>query len=170
MSGIPYQQAIDSLPYASNCIRPQTVNKLSTFNNCPGKAHWCAVKRVLRYLKGTKKAKLKFCKNGNEDLFAFSDFDWASDCDERRSVTANINIFQGGSISWASKHQCTIALSTTEAEYMALSATVQVILWLGNLDKELNPKFNEKATVIYCGNQSAIHLASTSKYLARSKQ
>lgn len=172
MSEIPYQQAIGSLIFASQCTRPDiclAVNKLSKFNNCPGKDHWSAVKRIFRYLQGTKSAKLKFSKNGNRDLIAYSDSDWAGDSDERRSVTGYVCTFQGGPVSWTTKHQPTIALSTTEAEYMALSATVQEIMWLRGLNSELHPDFNNTATTVYCDNQSAIHLASTSKYLARSK-
>ncbi|XP_059221384.1 uncharacterized protein LOC131995997 [Stomoxys calcitrans] len=172
MSEIPYQQAIGSLLFASQCTRPDiclAVNKLSKFNKCPGKEHWSAVKRIFRYLKGTKGAKIKFSKGENEKLAAYSDSDWANDIDERRSMTGYICILQGGPIAWVSKHQPTIALFTTEAEYMALSATVQEVIWLRNLNAELNPQSQDEPTEIYCDNQSAIHLASTNKYLARSK-
>ena len=98
------------------------VSKLSKFNNNPGKEHWSAVKRVFRYLKGTKATKLLY-KNDNHDHFEhFSDSDLESDVDERRSVTGYVTIFQNGTVSWSTKHQPTLALSLTEAEYMALSA------------------------------------------------
>ncbi|XP_055916035.1 uncharacterized protein LOC129948908 [Eupeodes corollae] len=173
MAKIPYQQAIGSLLFAAQCTRPDicfTVNKLSKFNNCPGREHWTAVKRLFRYLKGTKSAKLKCSRNGNPEFQIYSDSDWASDCDERRSVTGYVCILQGGAVSWATKHQPTVALSTTEAEYMALSASTQEAMWIRGLESELNHNFNNSVMNIYCDNKSAVHLASTSKFLSRSKR
>jgi hypothetical protein len=173
MRQIPYQQAIGSLLFAANCTRPdisQAVNHLSKFNNNPGIQHWNAVKRIFRYLQGTKTAKLSFNKDGNTDLLAYSDSDWGSDSDERKSVTGYVLLLQGGAISWNSRRQQTIALSTTEAEYMALSSTTQEVLWLRELNMELNQDNNiQEATTIFCDNRSAVHLATTSSYHPRSK-
>lgn len=173
MENVPYQQAIGSLLFAAQCTRPdicQAVNYLSRFNNNPNQSHWKAVKRVFRYLKGTRAIKLKFTATGNKDIITYSDSDWANDVEERRSVTGYVNILQEAAISWNSKRQPTVALSTTEAEYMALSASTQEVVWLRELSNELDMSFNiNHPTKIFCDNQSAVHLASNDAYHPRSK-
>lgn len=173
MRKVPYQQAIGSLLFAANLTRPdisQAVNHLSKFNNNPGIQHWNAVKRIFRYLKGSASARLGFYRDGNTDMLAYSDSDWASDSDERRSTTGYVVVMQGGAVSWNSRRQQTIALSTCEAEYMALSAATQEVLWLRELNAELNPGFkSNEATTIFCDNRSAVHLATTSSYHPKSK-
>lgn len=74
-------------------------------------------------------AKLEYSKLGNE-LTGYCDADWASDCDDRRSTSGQCFLIQGGAISWCSKRQPKIVLSTTNAEYMSLSLTVQDAIWL----------------------------------------
>lgn len=102
--------------------------------------------------------KLKFEKIKNEnDLKVFCDADWASDADERRSCTGYVSLMSNGAISWQSKRQKTVALSSTEAEYMALSSATCEAIWLRQLANELEPKFNQKIK-IHCDNQSAIKL------------
>lgn len=169
---IPYQQAIGSLLFAAQCTRPDismAVNMLSRFNKDPRKEHWSAVKRVFRYLKGTLSTRLCYRKETNIDFLAYSDADWANDVNERKSTTGYVTLFQGGAISWSSKRQPTVALSSTEAEYMALSAVTQEVIWLRSLSEEINPSNKKEATVIYCDNRSAIDLASTSSFHPRSK-
>ncbi|KAL1453611.1 hypothetical protein WDU94_009938 [Cyamophila willieti] len=125
---IPYQEAFGSLLYIAQGTRPDimyAVSYLSRFNNSFGPIHWNAVKRIMRYLKQTIDLKLTYKKNSNKDLYGFSDADWASDTIERKSTTGYAFFLSGGAISWNSKKQPTIALSTTEAEYMALSNAVQ---------------------------------------------
>ncbi|XP_059217552.1 uncharacterized protein LOC131994728 [Stomoxys calcitrans] len=166
---VPYQEAEGSLTYAAQVCRPHisyAVGVLSRYNNNHGKPHWEAVKRVMRYLKGTVDYKLQFSKDNNEYLQGFSDADWAGDLDERKSTSGYVFMFQNGSISWNSKKQSTTALSTTEAEYMAVSASAQEALWLGSLFKELG---NSSFIKIKCDNQSAINLTNNSTYHARSK-
>ncbi|XP_074042427.1 uncharacterized protein [Leptinotarsa decemlineata] len=125
MTKIPYQEVIGSILYASQGTRPDityAVNTVSQFNKNYGKAHWTAVKRILRYLKRTMYAKLVYTKNSDSRLKGYCDADWASDVDNRQSCTGYVFLQQGGPISWNCKRQHTVALSTTEAEYMALSA------------------------------------------------
>lgn len=168
---IPYQEAVGSLLYVAQCTRPDiafAINDVSRFNSNFGNAHWNAVKRIMRYLKGTIGLKLKFEYGASDEICGYSDADWASDVDKRRSCTGFLFTLSGGAITWMSKRQATVALSTTEAEYMALSATTQEALWLKQLYTELNNE-EVKPILIYCDNQGAIKLAEMDCYRARSK-
>lgn len=139
---------------------------VSRFNNCFSSAHWMAVKRILRYLKGTSHLKLAF-KKSNCTSFGYCDADWASDTDSRRSCTGYVFLRSNGAISWNSKQQPTVALSTAEAEYKGLSAATQEAMWIKQLEDEifgLNRPIN-----IFCDNQSAINLADNNGYSARCK-
>lgn len=173
INNVPYQEAIGSLLYLSQGMRPDIcyiVNKLSSFNNKPELQHWLAVKRVLRYIKGTRDYKLIFNQNKEEEkVFGYCDSDWASDTNGRRSCSGYTFLFQGASISWCSKRQSTVALSTMEAEYMSLATATQEAMWLRNLERELHFNITDAPTVINCDNQSAIKFAGNDSYCARSK-
>ncbi|KMQ85397.1 retrovirus-related pol polyprotein from transposon tnt 1-94 [Lasius niger] len=149
---VPYKEAVGCFIHASQGTRPDisyAVNMVSRFSNNPEKAYWVAVKRICRYLKGTSKLKLEFSKEGNSTIHDYGDADWANESIDRRSITGSLFKLQGGPISWQSKKQSTVALSTTEAEYMALSATCQEALWLRTLARELDPEATKSGTVIY---------------------
>lgn len=171
MSSIPYRELVGGLVYISQGTRPDisfAVNALSIFNDNPGRAHWTAAKRVLRYLKATIDAKLQYSMEGRTDFTAFCDADWASNIDDRRSCSGYVFMKQGGAISWSSRRQPTIALSTTEAEYMALSSTVQESAWLDQFQSQFN--FGGQQPIqVYCDNTSALDLAKTTGYSARTK-
>lgn len=128
MSKISYREAIGSLLYASQGTRPDisfAVSSLSRYMQNPGKGHWSAVKRVFKYLNGTIGARLEFSREPTaefEGCFGYCDADWANHSDTRRSITGSVFMFQGGPVVWQNKKQSSVALSTTEAEYMALSA------------------------------------------------
>ncbi|XP_071579312.1 uncharacterized protein [Temnothorax nylanderi] len=171
MERIPYRQALGSAMFACQGTRPDiacTITTLSCFSNDPGKPHWTALKRVYRYLKGTIHYKLEYSRDGNSNLIGYSDADWADDTDNRRSTTGDF-ILQGGAITWNSKRQRSVALSTNEAEYMAVSATAQEAIWLRHLLKEIKEELVEEPTVIYTDYQSAIKSAKNSAYRARLK-
>jgi hypothetical protein len=127
LNDVPYHELIGCLLYLSQGTRPDIafiVNQLSRFNNEPTAQHWAVAKRVLRYLKGTINSKLTFKKN-NANIVGYCDADWATDKEDRRSCSGYIFIFQGAAVSWCSKRQPTVALSSTEAEYMSLSTAIQ---------------------------------------------
>ena len=171
MQNIPYQQAVGSLLYAAHGTRPDiafAVSVVARFNNNPGRPHWNAVKRIFRYLKGTCEFGVEFSKDPKSDIVGYCDSDWASDIDERRSVTGYTFVYQGGPITWATKKQLTVALSTAEAEYMALSAATQEAMWIRNFIKEFQFQKNVP-TVIMCDNRSAIDLAKTNIHHSRTK-
>ena len=169
MKNIPYQEAVGCLMYLSQCTRPDilfAVNLLSRFNNNPGPKHWEAVKHLLRYLRGTSKMKLCYNADANSKLVGYSDADWASDLDDRRSTSGYIFLLQGGAISWSCKRQTTVSLSTCEAEYMALSAAVQEASWWRGLMSQLS---EEGPIELRCDNQSTICIARNGGYTPRTK-
>lgn len=172
MSSIPYQEAVGGLLYISQGSRPDiayAVSLVSRFNNNPGKPHWEAVKRIMRNLKGTIDAKITFVKLSNPVVTGYCDADWARDLDERRSCTGYVFLKKGGAISWTSKRQSTVALSSAEAEYMSLSACSQEGLWFRQLEIDFNSSVTGDVINIFCDNKSAINLSETNGYHARTK-
>lgn len=172
MEKIPYQEAVGRLLYISQGTRPDiayAVNTVSKFNSSHGKAHWTAVKRIIRYLKGTSNAKLCYSQNGCSVVHGYSDADWASDVDERRSCSGYVFLSQNGAISWSCKRQPTIALSSTEAEYMALSTSGQEALWLRQFQMDLSYLESMDAMRIFCDNKSAIDLSQKNGYNGRTR-
>lgn len=168
---VPYQELVGCLLYLVQGTRPDiafAVNSVSRFNNNHRKSHWMAVKRILRYVKGTVDFKLRYSETGNANLIGYTDSDWASDIDKRRSCSGHLFTLAGGAVSWFSKLQPTIALSSTEAEYMALSACVQEAIWLKQFGAELDPIFGNPCHIL-CDNRSAIDLAECDGYRQRSK-
>ena len=133
---ISYQSIVGSLLYAAITTRPdiaQAVGVVSKFCANPTESHLTAAKRILRYLKRTVHLGLSYknCADGN--LIGYSDADWARDVDDRHSTSGNVFLLAKGEVSWLSKKQATVALSTAEAEYVALSASTQEAIWLRRL-------------------------------------
>jgi len=133
---LPYSEAVCSLMYLMVGTRPDlafTIGKLSRFVSCYGKEHGAAIKRVLRYVKGSMDKGLLFDKNSSCVLQGFSDSYWAGDHETQRSTTSFTSIFGGAAVSWGSKFQKTVALSPMEAEYMALCEASKEAVWLNKL-------------------------------------
>ena len=169
MSKIPYASAVGSLMYAMVCTRPDiayAVGVVSRFLSNPGKKHWAAVKWILRYLRGT--SKICLCFNSEKPLlYGYADADLAGDMDSRKSTSGYMMTFAGGAVSWQSKLQKCVALSTTEAEYIAATEATKELLWMKNFLQELGSK--QESFILYCDNQSAIHLAKNPAYHSRTK-
>ena len=126
------------------------------------------VKRVLRYIRGTTNHGLRFSADNDNVLVGFSDSDWAGDVDTRRS-TSGYTFFLGKSlISWSSRKQATVAKSSTEAEYVALSGATQETIWLRRLLNDINFT-TDHPTVINEDNQGAIDLSRNPKHHSRVK-
>jgi hypothetical protein len=159
-----YMSIVGSLLYASMVTRPDitfSVQALGRHLQSSGPEHLSAAKRVLRYLQGTKMLGIIFSggKNvQNTTLTGYSDSDWGGDPDTRRSTTAYLFKFGGGPISWSSRLQPTVALSSAEAEYMAASAAVQEATYLRQLLSEFGYQ-QSKSTTIFEDNQGCIALA-----------
>ncbi|KAJ8766588.1 hypothetical protein K2173_023835 [Erythroxylum novogranatense] len=135
-----FRRVIGKLHYLS-FTRPDiafAVNKLSQFMHKPSAYHWKATKRVLRYLQQTSHLGIRIARDGNRQLLAYSDSDWAGDPNDRTSTTGFIVYLGSTPISWSSKKQRSVSRSSTEAEYRAVAAAVSEINWIQNLLSELH--------------------------------
>jgi hypothetical protein len=130
-----YRGIVGSLGYLVNMTRPDLAfaySELSKYVQRPGKAHMAAAEHTLRYLRGTFDKSLRFSRDCPivDTPWGWVDSDWAGDTDTRRSHAAYIIMMNGGPISWKSRRQDSVALSTSEAEYMAASEVGKEILYL----------------------------------------
>ncbi|KXJ75469.1 hypothetical protein RP20_CCG011674 [Aedes albopictus] len=171
MANVPFRELVGGLQFVAQCTRPDiafAVNAVSSYNSNPGEAHWMAAKRILRYLKGTKDMKLVYSSESEESFHGYSDADWGNDPETRRSVTGYVFKHSGGAVAWSCRRQPTVALSTTEAEYMAIAAAGQEALWWRSFRAELS---GLTTTVeMRCDNRSAMCLAEKEVgYSARTK-
>uniref|UniRef100_A0AAV1UQ06 Integrase catalytic domain-containing protein n=1 Tax=Peronospora matthiolae TaxID=2874970 RepID=A0AAV1UQ06_9STRA len=172
MQGVPYRSAVGALMYLMVGTRPDlaaSVGVLSQFAADPCPTHWQALKRVLRYLQATPTLGVRFIGAGNGKLLDYSDADWAGDIDTRRSTSGYVFVLINGCISWRSKKQRSVALSSTEAEYMALSEATQEVTWLKTFMRELGEEAGDDALTIYEDNQGAIALAKNPEFHKRTK-
>ncbi|XP_031263342.1 receptor-like protein EIX1 [Pistacia vera] len=134
----------------------------------PGNEHWNALKWLMRYINGTVQIGLMFCKRyASLDLVGYVDADFAGDRDSRKSTTAYYFTLGGNCVSWKAQLQPLVALSTTEAEYVAVLDAFKEATWLQGILKEAN-LLNGTATV-YSDSQSAIHLSKNPVYHERTK-
>ena len=123
------------------------ISNLARFSSKPTTDHWNAVKRVMRYLSGTTKLEILYSNDSTNGLIGYSDADWGGDINDRKSTSGYIFKLNGGAVSWRSKKQTCVALSTAEVEYIALSAAAQESLWLNQLISELTTSENESTIV-----------------------
>jgi len=169
MRNIPYRQAIGSLMYASLGTRPDitfAVTRLSKFLQNPGPAHWEAVQNVFRYLKGTHAHWLVFGER--EGILAgWVDADGSQE-EDRHAITGYAFLIDGGAVSWNSKQQEIIVLSTTEGEYVATTQAAKEALWLRSFTGEVFG-LELAPTTLFSDNKSAIALAKDHQYHARTK-
>ncbi|KMQ86259.1 retrovirus-related gag-pol polyprotein [Lasius niger] len=167
---LPYRELIGALMYLAVSTRPDiafAVSSLSQFNECYDESHWTAAKRVLRYLHGSINLGLVF-EPSSEPLRCFVDSDWANCPDDRRSYTGYATILSNAAISWEAKKQRTVALSSTEAEYMGLAEATKESIYLQNFLIELGFD-NLTDTTIFNDNLGAKKLAENPGYHSRSK-
>jgi len=172
MSCVPYESAVGSLMYAMVCTRPyiaHAVGVLSGFMSKLGKEHLTTVKQVFRYLHGTSDYGL--CYQGRPglgrvlDIHGVVDTDWAGDLDKRRSTSGYVfNLFEGA-VSWTSKKQSVVTLSTIEAEYMEATHASKEAVWLQRLCSSMG--LVQGAIRKGCDSQSAIFLAKNPAYLSK---
>ncbi|RVW60672.1 Retrovirus-related Pol polyprotein from transposon TNT 1-94 [Vitis vinifera] len=169
MRRVPYASAVGSLMNPMVCTRPDiayVIGVVSRFLSNPGRLHWEAVKWIMRYLQGTSKLKLTF-ESGKPVLVSYTDSNMAGDVDNRRPTLGYLMTFSGGAVFWQSRLQKSVALSTTEAEYIAAAEACKELLWMKRFIHELG--FKQQRYVVYCDNQSVIHLSKNSIFHARSK-
>jgi hypothetical protein len=168
-SRIPYANAIRSLMYAMVSTRPDishVVGVVSRFIENLGKEHRAIVKWVLQYLRGTSDYCITY-NSGRELVCGYVDFDFIGDLDKRRSTSRYVFTLVGGAISWMSKLQNIVALSTTEAEYVVASHACKETVWLKGIFGEFG-RMQEKVKLL-CDSQSVIHLAKNPTYHSKTK-
>ena len=131
-------------------------------------SHWEAGKRVLRYIKGTFDHGILYKQVETPRLIAYCDSDYGGSIDDSQSISGYVFSFGSGMISWQSKKQKVVALSSAEAEYMSITLVGCQAIWMRGILKELKHP-QEKPTVIYCDNKSAIALTKNPVYHGKNK-
>ncbi|KAM0065667.1 putative RNA-directed DNA polymerase [Helianthus debilis subsp. tardiflorus] len=165
-----YRKIVGSLIYLT-ITRPDisyAVGVLSRFMQRPKKPHLDAARRVLRYVKHTPSYGVLFKRESKVKLSGFCDADYAKDPSTRRSTTGFVFMIGSGAVSWCSKRQPTVSLSTTEAEYRAAAMAAQECTWLIRLLNELGQEVDYKVD-LYGDNISSIRLAENPTFHARTK-
>jgi transposase InsO family protein len=172
MKNKDYRGLVGSLMYLMTGSRPDIafgIQCVSKYLNDPGVAHWNAAKRILRYVKGTIGHGLVIDGRGGHgvQLTAYVDSDYAKNIDTRRSVSGYIMQLGDCAITYSCKSQRTVALSSTEAEYMSLAHGVKELIFLRELLEELG--MQQDPTVVNVDNQSAIAMANNPVHHQRTK-
>jgi hypothetical protein len=173
MADKPYREAVGSIQHAANTTRPDiaySTNRLATFLQNPGPAHWKAVQHLLAYLSRTLDYKITYRRGVETGIrpLGWVDADYAADLDTRRSTSGEVFMMSGGPVSWSSKKQATVALSTTEAEYVAITRSSKQAMWIYSFLEELRMP-QDRPAVLYGDNLGAAALARDAKGHARVK-
>ncbi|KAL2239854.1 UNVERIFIED_CONTAM: Retrovirus-related Pol polyprotein from transposon TNT 1-94 [Sesamum indicum] len=171
MSKVPYSNVIGSIMFLMVCTRPDiayAISCLSRYMSNPGPPHWEALKWLLRYLRGTDNIGINFSKfSDSVDLIGYVDSNYANERDSRKSTTSYIFTLCGSCISWKSQLQHIVALSTTEAEYIATTEAFKEAIWLEGLVKEIG--FLKKRLTVFSDSQSSIQLCKNPIFHDRTK-
>lgn len=165
-----YRRLVGRLLYLTH-TRPDicfAVSQLSQFLDCPTSVHYAAAIRVVRYIKGAPAAGLLFSADSDLKIKGFSDSDWGTCPDTRRSITGYCFFLGTSLVSWKSKKQATVSKSSSEAEYRALAQATCEAQWLIYLLQDFQIA-DPKPAVIYCDNQSALHIAANPVFHERTK-
>ena len=166
----PYAQVVGKLLYLANCTRPDiaaATSHLSRFMSKPTQIHWLQAKRVLRYLSGTKDLCITYSGKLSSTPVFWQDASYA-DGEERKSRTGLVSLMCGGAVLWAVRLQPSTALSTVEAEYMALAAAAQECGFLRQLLISLGVVL-ESPTVMFEDNTGCISLANNTMTTGKTK-
>jgi histone deacetylase 1/2 len=165
-----YRSVVGALQYLT-LTRPDiafAVNKVCQFLHAPTTVHWSAVKRILRYLRGTLSVGHWIQCSKSTMVSAFSDADWAGCVDDRRS-TGGFAVFLGSNlISWTARKQATVSRSSTEAEYKSLANATAELMWVQKLLTELKVR-HPPAARLWCDNLGAKYLSANPIFHARTK-
>ncbi|KAF2300982.1 hypothetical protein GH714_018927 [Hevea brasiliensis] len=165
-----YKQLVGSLMYLTT-TRPDMMFVtclISRYMTKPTKIHLQAAKRALRYLKGTVNYGIHYKKGGDGELLAFTDSDYAGDMEDRKSTSGYVFLMNSSAVSWCSKKQPIVTLSTTEAEFVAAAVCACQGVWIKRILKELG-QFDGGCTTVMCDNSSTIKLSKNPVMHGRSK-
>jgi hypothetical protein len=167
MKAVPYASAVRSLQYAQVCTRSDlafVTGELGRFQSNPGIEHWKMVKKVLRYVQGTKDLILIYRRSESLVIEGYSDSDFAGDKDDRKSTSGYVFTLAGGAISWKSSKQTVTASSTMYAEFIACYEASGQVKWLKKFIPGLRVVDSiEKPLKMYCDNEPAIFYAHNNK-------
>ncbi len=169
----PYREAIGCLMYLMVCTRPDisfAVGKLCQYVEQPRVEHWTYVKRVFRYLSGTRNMLLSY-KGATEklDVHGYCDSDWGSCLQSRKSTSGFVFLFGGGAVSWECKKQTVVATSSSEAEYIAAFNGAREAIWISAVISHLMGIPEPTPVVLNIDNQGAIKMAEKSSMSKRNK-
>uniref|UniRef100_A0AAV1U369 Integrase catalytic domain-containing protein n=1 Tax=Peronospora matthiolae TaxID=2874970 RepID=A0AAV1U369_9STRA len=172
---VPFREAVSALMHLTTVTRPDiayAVSFVSRFMEKPQEEHWVAVKRIFRYLQGTKMHGICYKPSAKIDFRGYSDADWAGDLADRKSTSGYVFMLLGAPVSWGSKKQPSVSLSTSEAEYIALSLAIQEGKWINRLLCEIMAAANEEGPelVIREDNQSCIKMTKNPASHGRAKR
>ena len=169
MCDIPYHKVVGSLMYVALGTHPDiafAVQTMSCFSINPGPAHWEAVKHIFHYFKGTIDLWLSYRDQKNK-LTGYTDAD-GSMAKDHHAISRYAFLIHGGAVSWSTKQQEIVVLSTTEAEYVAITHAAKEILWLWSLISQLFD-ITLDSTTLFSDKKSAIELTKDHQYHARTK-
>ena len=164
------KMVVGSLIYAtiSRLDLSYRVVLVSQFMQVPCKPHLDCVQRIMRYLSTTMDYALFYAADTTLELYGYTDEDWASSTYDKKSTSGYMFSLGSAAITWSSKKQPTVALSSTEAEYRGAAVAACEVAWLCKLLTDLCVDVTHKA-VIYCDNLSSIQLARNPVFHARTK-
>lgn len=184
-----YRSVVGAILYLNKSTRPDitfAINRLGRYTSNPGQAHFKELKHLLRYLRGTRELGLTFHRDHRPEFHidtnsirekeefdlvrpvGFGDADWASDQSTRRSCSGWTITWMGASINYGCSVQQCIALSTTEAEVIALTRAVQEVVCMRKVYEDL-VGVNEQPTFVFCDNNAAIQLTRNNRHHKRTK-
>ena len=169
-----YARLLGELQFLANATRPDityAVNRLAAYTANPSLQHVGAIKRVLRYLVGTKTLGITYQsqnqRTDNNLFHGYSDAAFAN-TDDQKSTSGHVFVSAGGAMTWSSKKQTTVALSSTEAEYVAISEASREAYWLRSLYEELGEDQNSPS-VIKGDNEGSIAMTRNPQFHKRAK-
>ena len=167
-----YGTVVGMLGHLCNATRPDlsySVNQCRSYTSNPRRHHWEALKRIVRYLKGTLNFGLVYSMvHGKDQLHAYCDADWATNEDDRKSVSGNVFMYMGAAIGWKSIKQTAVARSTAEAELAALDITARDALWYRKMIEALRMS-TSKTIPLFEDNAAASAIANGSQWSAKTK-
>lgn len=144
------------------------VSLISRYMLAPAEEHWCAAKRILRYINGTIEMGILYKGESIIEFVAYTDSDFAGDLNDRKSTSGFVFLLAEGAVSWALKKQRVVTLSTNEAEYIVTASCACQYIWLMRLLKKLGHKVEEHS-LMYCDNSSTIQLSKHFVFHGKSK-
>lgn len=169
MANIPFMECIGSVMHLTHLTRPDiayAVGQVSRYSQSPGQEHWKALKRILAYLRKTLNFGLLF-GGGDDELYGYCDADYAGDLGNRRSTSGALFTLHNGPVSWFSRRQSCVALSTTESEFISAAEGAKEAIWLKRFHSELGARIS--AMPLRCDNQGAIALIHDPVFHQRTK-